>query len=329
MTDMMHSFELFQPASMSEASSLLDKYGDKAWIIAGGKDSLDWFKDRHKSPEALIDISGLKDLHGIADKGAHVSIGALTTLTEIEESSLLQKHFPVLTEAASRVASPQIRNAGTLGGNVSQDTRCFYYRDGFPCYRAGGNSCYANTPTAMNREHAVFEASRCVAVTPSDTAPALVVLEAEMVIQRGGKERIVPAEEFFVSPATDILHMTVLQKGDVLKEIRVPRKWAGSKQYFEKVADRQTWDFALVNIAMAAKVEGGRVAEVRMACGAVQCTPRRLKNVEDLMKGEKPGSELETLAGRVAAQGARPLTYNRFKVPLMGNLAKRAVRSLA
>ena len=329
MTDMMHSFELFQPASMSEASSLLDKYGDKAWIIAGGMDSLDWFKDRHKHPEALIDISGLKDLHGIADKGAYVSIGALTTLTEIEESSLLQKHFPVLTEAAGLVASPQIRNAGTIGGNVSQDTWCLYYRDGFPCYRAGGNTCHANTPTGMNREHTLFEASRCVAVSVSDTAPALVVLEAEMVIQRGGKERVVPAEEFFVGPATDIRRMTVLQGGDVLTEIRVPKKWAGSKQYFEKVADRKTWDFALVNIAMAAKLEGGKVTDVRMACGAVQCTPRRLKNVEDLMKGERPGGEMETLAGRVAAQGARPLTYNRFKVPLMGNLAKRAVRSLA
>lgn len=329
MTDMMHSFELFQPASLSEASSLLDKYGDKAWIIAGGNDSLDWFKDRYKHPEALIDISGLKDLHGITDKGAYVSIGALTTLAEIEESSLLQKHFPVLTEAAGRVASPQIRNVGTLGGNVSQDTWCLYYRDGFPCYRAGGNTCQANTPTGMNREHTLFEASRCVAVSPSDTAPALVVLEAEMVIQRGGKERVVPAEEFFVGPATDIRHMTVLQGGDVLKEIRVPKKWAGSKQYFEKVADRKTWDFALVNIAMAAKLEGGKVADVRMACGAVQCTPRRLKNVEDLMKGEKPGGELERLAGRLAAQGAKPLTYNRFKVPLMGNLAKRAVRSLA
>ncbi|MEE8223408.1 MAG: FAD binding domain-containing protein, partial [Alphaproteobacteria bacterium] len=228
MTDMMHSFELFQPASMSEATSLLDKYGDKAWIIAGGMDSLDWFKDRYKHPEALIDISGLKDLRGIADKGAYVSIGALTTLTEIEESSLLQKHFPVLTEAAGRVASPQIRNAGTLGGNVSQDTWCLYYRDGFPCYRAGGNTCHANTPTGMNREHTLFEASRCVAVSPSDTAPALVVLEAEMVIQRGGKERIVPAEAFFVAPAIDILHMTVLRKGDVLKEIRMPKTWAGS-----------------------------------------------------------------------------------------------------
>ncbi len=329
MTDMMHSFELFQPASLAETGSLLDKYGDKAWIIAGGNDSFEWFKDRHKRPEAVIDISGLKDLHGIADKGGYVSIGALTTLTEVEESALLQKSFPALTEAAGWVASPQIRNVGTLGGNVSQDTRCFYYRDGFPCYRVGGNTCYANTPTAMNREHTIFEASRCVAVTPSDTAPVLVVLEAEMIIQNGKKERTVAAEKFFVSPSIDILRMTVLKNGDILKEIRIPKKWAGSKQYFEKIADRQAWDFPLMNIAMAAKVEGGKITDARMACGAVQCTPRRMTSVEDLMKGEKPGGELETLTGRIAAQGAKPLNYNRFKVPLMNNLAKRAVRSLA
>jgi len=250
-------------------------------------------------------------------------------LTEIEESSLLKKNFPLLVEAAGRVASPQIRNAGTLGGNVAQDTRCTYYRDGFPCYRAGGNTCYANTPTAMNREHALFDAARCVAVTPSDTGPALVALEAEMVISRNGKTRTVSAEKFFIGPAIDITRMTVLEKGDILTEIRVPKKWAGAKQYFEKIADRQTWDFALVNIAMVAKVSGGKVTDVRMVCGGVQCTPRRLTDVESLMKGEKIGTEMETLAKRVAARGAKALNYNHFKIPLMGSLAARAVRSLA
>jgi xanthine dehydrogenase YagS FAD-binding subunit len=329
MTDYMHSFDLFAPASVEEATQLLDKYGKDAWIIAGGKDSLDWFKDRHKQPSAVIDISGLEQLHGVRDKGDHVSIGALTTLTEIEDSKLLQDNFPVLTMAAGRVASPQIRNAGTLGGNVAQDTRCTYYRDGFPCYRAGGNTCYANTPTAMNREHALYEASRCVAVTPSDTAPALVALEAEMVISRDGKLRTVSAEEFFIGPAIDITRMTVLEKGDILSEIRIPKKWAGSQQYFEKVADRQTWDFALVNIAMVAKVSGGKVTDVRMACGGVQCTPRRLRSVEDLVKGEPANAETEKLVKRVAAQGAKALNYNHFKIPLMGNLAARALRSLA
>ncbi|MEE3000760.1 MAG: FAD binding domain-containing protein [Pseudomonadota bacterium] len=329
MSDYMHSFELFEPASVADAAKLASKFGKDGWIIAGGKDSLDWFKDRHKRPKAVINIANLKELRGIKDHKNYVSIGSVTTLTEMENSKLLNKHFPVLIDAVSRVASPQIRNAGTIGGNIAQDTRCSYYRDGFPCYRAGGNTCYANTPTAMNREHAVFDVARCVAVTPSDTAPALVALEAEMIISRNGKTRKVSAEKFFIGPAIDITRMTDLKKNDILVEVRIPKKWAGGKQYFEKVADRQTWDFSLVNIAMVAKTSGGKVSDVRMACGAVECTPRRMTNVEDLLKGEKIGPQLEKLAKRLAAQGAKPLNYNHFKVPLMGNLAARAVRALA
>ena len=329
MTDFMHAFDLYAPTSLEDAAQLLDRHGKDAWIVAGGKDSFDWFKDRHKRPQAVIDVGGLRQLHGIRDRGDHVSIGATTTLTEIEDSKLLRDNFPVLVQAAAKVASPQIRNAGTLGGNVAQDTRCTYYRDGFPCYRADGNTCYANTPTAMNREHALFEAVRCVAVTPSDTAPALVALEAEMTISRGGETRTVPSEKFFIGPATDITRMTVLEKGDILTEIRIPKKWAGARSYFEKIADRQTWDFALVNLAMVARTDGARVSDVRIACGGVQCTPRRLREVEDLMKGETAGPEMETLARRVAARGAKALNYNHFKIPLMGNLAARAVGSLA
>ena len=329
MTDYMHAFDLYAPGSLGEAAELLDKHGKDAWLVAGGKDSFDWFKDRHKTPKVVVDISGLATLKGVADKGDHVAIGAATTLTEIEENAMLRASYPLLTAAAGKVASPQIRNSGTIGGNVGQDTRCTYYRDGFPCYRAGGNTCYANTPTAMNREHALFGVSRCVAVTPSDTAPALVALDAQMVISRAGKERVIPAEKFFIGPDVDITRMTVLEPGDVLTQIRLPKKWAGARHYFEKVADRQTWDFALVSIAMAARVDGGKVSEARVACGGVQCTPRRLTDVEDLMKGETPGTELETLAKRVAARGAKPLNYNHFKVPLMANLAARAVRSLA
>jgi len=329
MTDVMHNFELYQPTTMADAQSLLGDHDD-AWIIAGGKDSLDWFKHRVKQPSVLVDIGAIPDLHGITEEdGGGLYIGAMTTLTEVQESEAVTSRFPMLAQAAGRVASPQIRNAGTIGGNVVQDTRCVYYRDGFPCYRAGGNTCYANTPTAMNREHTLFEASRCVAVTPSDTAPALTALEATFVIQGKRAQREVPASEFFIGPDIDITRMTSLEHGEVLLGIRIPGKWAGSHQYFEKVADRNTWDFALVNIAMAAKMEGGKISDVSMVCGAVQCTPRRLTDVEDLIKDEAPNADLETLVKRVASSGAKPLTYNTFKIPLMQNLAARAVRSLA
>jgi len=328
-TDVMHNFELYQPATIADAQSILDDHED-AWIIAGGKDSLDWFKQRVKQPSVVVDIAGLQQLHGIreADDGG-LTIGVMTTLTEVSESDAVKSRFPMLADAAVRVASPQIRNAGTIGGNVAQDTRCSYYRDGFPCYRAGGNTCYANTPTAMNREHTLFEASRCVAVTPSDTAPVLAALEAVFVIQDKRGQREVPADDFFIGPDIDITRMTSLEKGEILLAVTIPGKWAGAPQYFEKVADRNVWDFALVNIAMAAKMNGGKIADVSMICGAVQCTPRRLTDVEDLIKGEAPGEELETLVKRVAASGAKPLNHNHYKIPMMRNLAARAVRSLA
>ena len=295
MTDVMHQFELYQPATLADAESLLGE-NPGAWILAGGKDSLDWFKHRVKTPPVVVDIAGIEELHGIREEeDGSLWIGAMTTLTDVEQDETVTSRFPMLSQAAGRVASPQIRNAGTIGGNVSQDTRCIYYRDGFPCYRAGGNTCYANTPTAMNREHALFEVSRCVAVTPSDTATALTALEAVFVVQRGGSRQDMPASEFFIGPATDITRMTAMEPGDILLGIKVPSKWAGSQQYFEKVADRRTWDFALVNIAMAAKVEGDMISDVSMVCGAVQCTPRRLSDVEDLIRGETAGEELELL----------------------------------
>jgi xanthine dehydrogenase YagS FAD-binding subunit len=332
MTDMMHIFEMLQPTSLDEAVALLDKHGKDGWVIAGGKDSFDWFKDRVKKPEYLIDISGVKELYGIEDKGDHIAIGPMVTLTDLNQNKLVRELFPVLADAAGRVASPQIRNSGTIGGNICQDTRCAYYRDGFPCYRAGGNTCYANTPTAMNREHTLFEAKRCVAVTPADTAPALSVLDAQMVIARDGKLRTVSVDDFFVGPEIDIERMTAVErdKGDLLVQIKIPKTWAGSRQYFEKVADRQVWDFALVNVAMAAKVGAdGSIEALQMSCGAVQCTPRRLKDVESLVVGEKANGELEKLVERVAARGAKPLNYNQFKAPLMSQLAKRAIRSLS
>src|ERR671933_789442 len=140
----------------------------------------------------------------------------------------------VLAEGAGLVASPQIRNQGTIGGNISQDTRCWYYRGGWNCYRAGGNVCYADTPTAINREHAIFDADRCVAVSPSDTAPALVALDAQMVIRNRRGERTISAQDYFVGPAIDITRMTILDHGELLTAVRIPGTWAGAQFYFEK-----------------------------------------------------------------------------------------------
>src|SRR5438876_9990998 len=198
--DVMPAFELFQPASITDALTLLNRYGD-AWVMAGGLDSFDWLKDRIKRPSVVVDLSQVQGMRGIKALNGGLEIGAGTTLTEIVRDPLVRDKFGLLMEAAELVASPQIRNQGTIGGNVSQDTRCWYYRSGWTCYRAGGNICYADTPTAINREHAILDADRCVAVNASDTAPALVALDAQMVIQNSRGERVVSAEDYFVGPA--------------------------------------------------------------------------------------------------------------------------------
>src|SRR3989440_4875979 len=247
--DVMPAFELFQPTTIGDARKLLEQYGSDAWVMAGGLDSFDWLKDRIKRPRVVVDLSQVQGLSGIKEQNGGLEIGAATTLTEIVRHPLVRDKFGLLMEAAELVASPQIRNQGTLGGNVSQDTRCWYYRSGWTCYRAGGNICYADTPTAINREHAIFDANRCVAVNPSDTAPALIALDAQMVIRSSGGERVVAAEQYFVGPGIDITRMTTLQPGELLTSIRIPATWAGAQFYFEKVRDRQVWDFPLVNVA--------------------------------------------------------------------------------
>src|SRR5918999_2206870 len=244
--DVMPAFELFQPTSIDDTLSLLERHRRSVWVLAGGLDTFDWLKDRNKRPQVVIDLSGIEALRGIkALPDGGLEIGAMTTLTEIANHSVVKEKFKLLADAAALVASPQIRNQGTIGGNVSQDTRCWYYRSGWTCYRAGGNICYADTPEALNREHAIFAADRCVAVNPSDTAPALIALDAQLVIRTaGGDERIVAAQDYFIGPATDITRMTILQPGDLLTAIRLPGTWAasgasgvGARFYFEKVRD--------------------------------------------------------------------------------------------
>lgn len=324
--DVIPAFELFQPATIDDALALQARHGAKAWVLAGGLDSFDWFKDRIKRPEVVIDLSQIKELRGIRSVGDGLEIGAMTTLTEVVRHPVVREKYGILPQAAEAAASPQIRNQGTLGGNVSQDTRCWYYRGGWPCYRAGGNICYADTPTGLNREHAILDADRCVAVNPSDTAPALIALDAKMVLRTPKGERVVDAEDYFIGPAIDITRMTILRPGDLLTAIRIPSTWAGAQFYFEKVRDRNVWDFPLVNIAAAIVTSGSSIERIRLAVNGVAAHPVRLKAVEAAVTGKPRNAETAELAGQLAIAGAQPLQYNGYKVPLLRNLVKRAIR---
>jgi xanthine dehydrogenase YagS FAD-binding subunit len=324
--DMMPAFELHQPKQLADALALLDRYRADGWKLAGGNDSLSWFKERIKRPKAVIDISGIAELKGIRETPDGIEIGALTTLTEIERHPVIRAKYRVLADAALKVASPQIRNHGTIGGNASQDARCLYYRYGLPCYRAGGTTCFADTPEGVNREHALFDSDRCVAVSQSDTAPALVALDAKFVIRSSKGERVIGADEFFIGPHIEITRMTSVKPEEILVAIRIPAAFANAYFYFEKVADRNVWDFPLVNVASAIIVKNGAIDDCRIACGGVSCVPRRLTAVEQIVKGKPLGEDIAKLAGQSSTRGAKPLNYNQFKIPLMANLVTRAIR---
>jgi len=324
--DVMPDIELYQPTDEANALALAATLGREGWLLAGGQDTFGWLKDRNKTPAAMIELTQIDAWKGIKETADGIEIGAVTTLTEIANNPVIQARYGVLAKAASIVASPQIRNVGTLGGNLNQDARCWYYRRGLDCYRAGGNICYADSPQGLNREHALFGASRCVAVSPSDTAPALVALDATMVVQSQGGQRLIPAQDYFVGPARDIVNMTVLNPGEILTAVRIPSTWADAEFYYEKVADRNVWDFALVNIAAVMKVSGGVIQDARLACGAVECVPRRLEAVENALRGQQRSEQLADQVASIATEGAQPLNYNHFKIPLMANLVKRAVR---
>src|SRR6202167_2261770 len=327
--DVMPAFELFQPNTTVDALTLLQQHGEDAWVMAGGLDSFDWLKDRIKRPKVVVDLSGIAELKGVRTISDGIEIGAMTTLTEVVKHPVIREKYSLLAEGAEAAASPQISNQGTIGGNVTQDARCWYYRSGWRCYRAGGNMCYADTPTARNREHAILHADRCVAVNPSDSAPALIALDAKFVIRTHKGERIVNAEDYFIGPDIHITRLHILQPGDLLTAIRIPSTWAGAQFHFEKIRDRNVWDFPLMNVASAMVMTGENSAQtidrIRIAVNGAAARPLRLKAVEDAVRGKPRNAVTGEMAGKLAVQGAVPLQFNAYKIPLMRNLVKRAI----
>jgi xanthine dehydrogenase YagS FAD-binding subunit len=323
--DVMPAFELLQPSSIADAQKLLEQHGRDGWVLAGGMDSFDWLKDRIKKPKVVVDLSGIAELKGIRATADGIEIGAMTILTEVVQHPVIKEKYKLLAESAELVASPQIRNQATIGGNVSQDARCWYYRAGWPCYRAGGNICYADTPEGRNREHAILHAERCVAVNPSDTAPALIAVDAKFVIRTPKGERVIDAEDYFVGPDIDITSLHVLKPGELLTAIRIPSAWAGAQFYFEKVRDRNVWDFPLLNVASAMVISNGGIEQIRIAVNGAAARPLRLKAVEDAIRGKSANAATGEMAGKLAVQGAVALQFNAYKIPLMRNLVKRAI----
>jgi len=318
------AFELLSPRSIEEAVDLAARHGGDCALMAGGSDLLDQLKLHRRTPRYVINLKSIPGLRAQNVSGGRITIGALTTLGDLERSGELRRVCPALSLAAARVATPQIRNVGTLGGNLLQDSRCPYYRGPWYCYRAGGIQCDAHH--GMNQEHAIFGGSRCFTVSPSDTAPALIALGASATI-RGTTPRQLPLEDLFVPPSENITVMHRVAPGEVLTEITIPVD-DGTRSTFVKYAMRSSWDFALASAAVALRIENGLARNVRIVLGGVAPTPWRSEPAEREVEGRPLDRTAIESAARASIAQARPLVHNEYKVGLVKKLVRTALMEL-
>ena len=334
----MKDFELVAPKSLAQALELLPhgrsvEERERVRILAGGQDLLTEMKEHLIEPETLVDLKHVPGLAGIAvaADGA-LTIGATTKLFEIEEHAELARLHPAIAEAAGSVASPQIRNCGTLGGNLCQRPRCWYYRSEHAvCIKKGGAECFSFN--GQNKYNAILGGGPSYIVHPSDLAPALVARDAEVTLVGPRGERSMPLERFFTLPSEgSILRETVLAADEILTAVRVPAPEAGAarwKSTYLKFRERGSYDFALGAVALAVLVEGGVVADARLVLGAVAPVPWRSPEGEQELVGHALDDEAAQAAGRAALAGAEPLEHNGYKVALTQGLIRQAVRRLA
>ncbi|OFW49985.1 MAG: hypothetical protein A3G77_08695 [Acidobacteria bacterium RIFCSPLOWO2_12_FULL_68_19] len=323
----MHNFAYIRPTTLRDAAAQLGKEHGKVMLLAGGTDLLGEMKDDLRVPEKLVAIRQLRELQGIRPGRGGLRIGAATLLSDIAESAPVREQAPLLAMAAETVGTPQIRNMATIGGNLCQRPRCWYYRNNYPCFKHGGSVCYS--VTGENEYHAILEGGPSYIVHPSDTAPALVALGATVRISTGGRERGVPIEKFFVGPRQDPARENILQPNEILTEIEVPSAPAGSKAVYVKEMVREVWDFALCSVAAMVTTSGGIVGDARIVLGGVAPFPYRALKAEAVLKGRRLDEAAAAAAGAAAVDGARPLSKNAYKVPLTQAVVTRALLSLA
>ena len=322
---MLPNFSYIRPTSLAEAVDQLAKPGARAH--AGGTDLVGCLRDRVFDARLVVSLARVPDLRGIskAADGA-LRIGALTTVAEVAAHPLVKSQFAALASAAGLVASPQIRNQGTIGGNLCQRPRCWYFRGDFDCARKGGQTCYAMG--GENQQHAIFGASTCLAVHPSDTATALVALGAQVSIAGRKGSRSVPLESFFLLPDEDMTKENVLQPGEVLTEVVVPAPRAGFVSAYRKVRTRGAFDFALAALAVGLSFRQGRVESPRIVLGAAALKPWRATDAEKALAGAKLDAKTIAQAANAAVTGATPLEENGYKIPMFRGLVQEVLEQL-
>jgi len=320
----MKNFKHFNAYSVDEAVALMGRYGERAAVIAGGTDILGKMKDSilPAYPEALINIKTIPGMSYIKEEGGMLKIGPLTLLADIAANPVIKSKYAALAQAAGRTASPHLRNMGTIAGNICQDIRCWYYRNQnnrFSCLRKKGGRCYAIK--GDNRYHSIFGGSvsgGCFAVHPSDTAPALVALDAKVITS----SRTIDVEKFFeVKP----IKTTVLAADEIVTSIQVPEPAVESSSAFIKFALRKSIDFPIVNCAVMLTRQDGKVSAARICFNAVHVIPYRAVNTEQVIMGKKIDEALAEEAGKAAVSAAKPLEHNRYMVAIARTLVKRTL----
>ncbi|HEU4784842.1 MAG TPA: xanthine dehydrogenase family protein subunit M [Ktedonobacterales bacterium] len=321
----MRPFEhLTVQASGDAISALAQSDGDTTRLIAGGTDLLPLLKDGLVTVDRLIDIKPARALRHLAfaDDGS-LHIGALTTLAEIERSAEVGERLPILVQAVADAATPQLRAMATVGGNLLQRSRCWYYRGPFDCWLKGGETCYMRN--GENKYAAIFEQGPCRSAHPSDLAPALVALDATVTLESASGARTLPVAEMLAPPTADERIEYRLNSGELLTEIRIPAQSQNAHGVYLKAMDRRAWAFALVSAAAQLTIVDGTVTHARLALGGVANVPWRVTDAEALLEGQPLTLELAAQAAERAVQGASPLAHNGYKVRLARELARRAI----
>jgi xanthine dehydrogenase YagS FAD-binding subunit len=322
----MKPFAYARPKVLADALRLV---GNGATPIAGGTDLLGLMKDGIVSPERLVDVRELEPLRGWSRaKSKGIRIGALVTLAELETSRELAGVLPIVAEALRPAATTQLRTMGTVAGNLLQGNRCWYYRDeAYPCWLKGGVRCFA--VDGDSRLHAVLGAEECVAVAPSDLAPALIACDATVAVASSRGARSMPLSDLYRVPQGKDRRMHALGKGELITEVRIPENAIGRHAAFEKAMERKTWGFAIVSVAVSVKVIGGVARDARIVLGGVAPVPWRARAAEKLLEGHALDERTCQTAADAALEAAEPLRDNGYKVPLARELVRRTLRRLA
>jgi xanthine dehydrogenase YagS FAD-binding subunit len=323
----MREFKIAEPRTADEVAALLAETPETAALIAGGTDLLDGLKSGVAKAELVVDLRNVAGLAGVTPEKGGLRIGAMTRIVDLAGDAAVARDCPGLKEAALSLATPQLRNVGTVGGNLCQRPRCWYYRDAeVVCRKKGGFNCFAFQ--GRNKYHALFGGGSCYIVFPSDLAPALISLGATATVATVKGDKELPLGSFYALPDVDVSRETVLGKSEFLKSVWVPAPKAGQKSAYVKIKERGTWDFALVSAAVRGVMKDGALAEISIVMGGVAPVPWRLKKAEDVMRGKPVTEALIRAAADAALADASPLRENGYKADLVFAALKRAVMAV-